>query len=208
MLPAIYQTPTAIVLVAGGLLACFYGYRMFRLVLALYGFLIGAFAASSIFGASDTGPMLVAALVGGLIGAGVLFAAYFIGMSLVGAVLGAVAANILFSVADREPHVLAVVLAAIAGAVGAMYLQRYVIIIGTGFGGAWTLIVGVMALLGDATARTAAASGDVWVMYPLDPAPGQRWVPYVWVVLGLVGTVVQLGWTGGDKGRVGKRKKK
>jgi hypothetical protein len=208
MLPAIYQTPTAIVLVAGGLLACFYGYRMFRLVLALYGFIIGAFAASSIFGASDTGPMLVAALVGGLIGAGVLFAAYFIGMSLVGAVLGAVAANLLFSVADREPHVLAIVLAAVAGAVGAMYLQRYVIIIGTGFGGAWTLIVGVMALLGDATARTAAASGDVWVMYPLDPAPGQRWVPYAWVLLGLVGTAVQLGWTGGDKGRVGKRKKK
>jgi hypothetical protein len=208
MLPAIYQTPTAVVLVAGGLLACFYGYRMFRLVLALYGFIIGAFAASSIFGASDTWPMLVAALVGGLIGAGVLFAAYFIGMSLVGAVLGAVAANILFSVADREPHVLAIVLAAIAGAVGAMYLQRYVIIIGTGFGGAWTLIVGVMALVGDATARTAAASGDVWVMYPLDPAPGQRWVPYVWLVLGLVGTAVQLGWTGGDKGRVGKRKKK
>ena len=208
MLPAIYQTPTAIVLVAGGLLACFYGYRMFRLVLALYGFIIGAFAASSIFGASDTGPMLVAALVGGLIGAGVLFAAYFIGMSLVGAVLGAVAANILFAAADREPHVLAIVLAAVAGAVAAMYLQRYVIIIGTGFGGAWTLIVGAMALLGDATARTAAASGDVWVMYPLDPAPGQRWVPYVWVLLGLVGTVVQLGWTGGDKGRVGKRKKK
>ena len=24
---------------------------------------------------------------------------------------------------------------------------------------------------------TAAAAGNVWVAYPLDPAPGQRWVP-------------------------------
>jgi hypothetical protein len=195
-------------LTVGGAVSCFYGYRWFRFVLGVAGFLIGAAAASSIFGASDTGPMLVAALVGGLIGAGVLFAAYFIGVSIVGAGLGALVANLLFAVADREPHALAIVLGAIAGAVGAMYLQRYVIIIGTGFGGAWTLIVGVMALLGDATARTAAASGDVWVMYPLDPAPGQRWVPYAWAVLGLVGTAVQLGWTGGGKGRVGKRKKK
>jgi hypothetical protein len=89
-----------------------------------------------------------------------------------------------------------------------MYLQRYFIIVGTGFGGAWTLIVGAMALIGDRRAMSAAAAGDVWVAYPLDPAPGQRWVPIAWIVLGLIGTAVQLGWTGGEKGRVVKRRKK
>jgi hypothetical protein len=97
---------------------------------------------------------------------------------------------------------------AITGAAAAMYLQRYFIIVGTGFGGAWTMIVGVMAMIGDETAMAAAAAGDVWVAYPLDPAPDQQWVPYAWLALGAIGTGVQLGITGGEKGRVGKRKKK
>jgi len=67
---------------------------------------------------------------------------------------------------------LVVVFFSVAGAAAAMYLQRYFIIVGTAFGGAWTMIVGAMALIGDRAAMTAAASGDVWVAYPLNPAPG------------------------------------
>jgi len=48
----------------------------------------------------------------------------------------------------------------------------------------------------------------VWVASPLKPAPGREWLPLVWIVLGLIGTGVQMGWTGGEKGRVGRRKKK
>ncbi|MBI4485694.1 MAG: hypothetical protein HY655_06750, partial [Acidobacteria bacterium] len=76
------------------------------------------------------------------------------------------------------------------------------------FGGAWTMIVGAMAAVGDRAALEAAASGNVWVAYPLDPAPGQRWVPLAWLALGAIGTGVQLGITGGEKGRVGKRRRK
>ena len=208
MLPASYQLPAALVLVLGGVVACFFGYRLFRIVLAIFGFILGALTASSVFGVSDTGPMLMAAAIGGLIGAGLLFAAYFVGVALVGAGLGAMVANMAFAASDQSPHVLAVVLSSMAGAALAMYLQRYVIIVGTGFGGAWTLIVGALAIAGNEAAMAAAAGGDVWVAYPLDPAPGQRWVPIAWVLLALIGTVVQLGWTGGEKGRVGRRRKK
>ena len=208
MLPATYQMPAAVVLLVGGIIACFFGYRLFRIVLAIFGFILGALAASSVVGVSDTGPMLIAAAVGGLVGAGLLIAAYFVGVAVVGAGLGAVVANLFSSFSNRDPHVLAVVLCAIAGAVGAMYLQRYFIIVGTAFGGAWTLIVGAMALVGNPRAMTAAAAGNVWVAYPLNPAPGERWVPIAWIVLGLVGATVQLGWTGGEKGRIGRRKKK
>lgn len=208
MLPASYQVPAALVLLLGGTIACFFGYRLFRIVLAIFGFIVGALAASSIFGASDTGPMLVAAVVGGLLGAGILIGAYFVGVALVGAGLGALVANLAFSASDKDPGILVVIALSVLGAVAAMYLQRYFIIVGTGFGGAWTLIVGAMALIGDRRAMSAAAAGDVWVAYPLDPAPGQRWVPIAWIVLGLIGTAVQLGWTGGEKGRVVKRRKK
>ncbi len=208
MLPASYQVPAAIVLLLGGVIACFFGYRLFRIVLAIFGFILGAFLASSVFGASDTGPMLAAAAVGGLLGAGILFLAYFVGVALAGAGIGAVIANVALTAGERDPSVLVVVLCSVVGAAAAMYLQRYFIIVFTAFGGAWTLIVGAMALVGDRAARTAAASGDVWVAYPLNPAPGRLWVPIVWIVLGLIGAGVQLGITGGEKGRVGKRKKK
>ena len=207
MLPASYQLPAAIILLLGGIIACFYGYRLFRTVLAIAGFLLGAFAASSIFGVSDTGPMLVAALVGGLIGAGVLFAAYFVGVAIFGAGLGATIAHLL-AFGQGDPPFLLVVGCAIAGAVGSMYLQRYFIIVATAFGGAWTLIVGAMAIIGDRRAMAAAASNDVWVLYPRDPAPGQRWVPIAWLVLGAIGAWVQLGYTGGEKGRVGPRRRR
>ena len=208
MLPASYQLPAAIVLLVGGIVGCFFGYRLFRIVLAIFGFILGALAASSIFGVSDTGPMVVAAGLGGLFGAGILFAAYFVGVALIGAGLGAVIANLLLAAGDRDPHFLAIVFFSIAGAAAAMYLQRYFIIVGTGFGGAWTMIVGAMALVGDQTALAAAASGDVWVAYPLNPAPGQRWVPLAWLALGAIGAGVQLGITGGEKGRVVRRRKK
>lgn len=208
MLPVSYQIPAAIVLLLGGVVACFFGYRFFRIVLAIFGFILGALAASSVMGPSDSTPMIVAAATGGLIGAGILFAAYFVGVALIGAGLGAAAASAGLAMTDREPTVVVVVLCAVAGAVISTYLKRYVIIAGTGFGGAWTVIVGALALVGNQVALEAARSGQVWVAYPLDPAPGRRWVPVAWIVLGGLGTLVQLGWTGGERGRVGRRKKK
>ena len=208
MLPATYQIPATLVLLLSGVIACFFGHRLFRVVLALFGFIIGALAASSVVGSSSSTYMLVAAIAGGLAGAGLLTAAYFVGVALLGAALGATVANIVFALFSREPSVLMLVLFSTGGAVLSMYVQRYVIIVGTAFAGAWTLIVGGMGLAGDRLARTAAAAGTVWVAYPLDPAPGRTWVLVAWVVLGLAGCAVQLGWTGGSRGRVVGRRRK
>jgi Domain of unknown function (DUF4203) len=208
MLPASYQMPAALVLLVGGIVACFFGYRLFRIVLAIFGFILGALVASSLFGTSDTAWMLGAALLGGLVGMGLLTAAYFVGVALLGASLGALFANVVVPLVWHDPHFLVVVVCALAGAIASMYLQRYVIIFGTGFGGAWTLIVGTLALIGNRAAMSAAMTGDVWVLYPLNPAPGLQWVKYAWVILGIIGAAVQLGWTGGEKGRVRRKKKK
>ena len=54
MLPASYATPAAAILTVGGLLACFAGYRLFRLVLGLYGFILGAIVTTSFIGAQST----------------------------------------------------------------------------------------------------------------------------------------------------------
>jgi hypothetical protein len=201
---AIDQVPAAALLLLGGLVVCFFGRKLFRVSLAIVGFVIGAGAASSVFGVSDRLPMMIAGIIGGMIGAGILYAAYYIGVALVGAALGAVAANLGFSLAQTEPPVLAVVLCAVAGAVAATYLQRYFVIVGSGFVGALMIVHGALGLVGKQLGLPTPSA--VWVVYPFDPVPGNRWVPIAWVVTALMGIAVQLGWTGGEKGRVGRGK--
>jgi hypothetical protein len=192
MLPASLQLPAAIVLVLGGLLSCFAGYRVFRIVLGLYGFILGALLASSLMGTDQKMWMVVAAIGGGVVGALVLIGAYFIGVALIGGAFGALAANVLWSAFGSEPHVFMVIIFSISGALGALALQRYVIIVSTAFGGAWTTIVGALALSSDRTAVSAAGRNDVWLAYPMSPAPGQYWILIVWIALGIAGVIAQL----------------
>ncbi|MCU1384497.1 MAG: hypothetical protein JWL71_3194 [Acidobacteria bacterium] len=199
MLPQSYELPAAIVLVLAGALSCVAGYRLFKFVLGLYGFVLGAMLASSAMGVTNTTGMIVASLVGGICGALLLMFAYFVGIALVGAGLGALIAHVAWSSVGKggDPPAMAVVVLSILGSIGAMFLQRYVIIVSTAFGGAWTAIVGALAIAGERSAAAkAAAATDVWILYPTSPAPGQAWVPVAWILLGLIGTGVQLGITG------------
>jgi len=141
--------------------------------------------------------MVLGAIVGGVIGALVLTLAYFAGIALVGAGLGALVAHVAWTQAGRvDPPAAAVIALSIAGAIAAMLLQRYVIILGTAFGGAWTIILGVLALAGDRRAARAASTGGVWILYPFSPGDGRQWIPIAWIALGVVGAAVQWGMTG------------
>lgn len=199
MLPASFQAPAAVILLAGGLISCFAGYRVFRVVLGIYGFIIGALFASGIVGPENTLWMIVAAIGGGIVGALILIAAYFVGVALLGAGIGALVASLIWAALGREPGAIVVILFAVAGALGALALQRYVIIGATAFGGAWTIIVGALALSGTTVAVDASARNNVWLAYPMNPAPGNYWVLLVWLALGVTGVVVQLAVTA--KGR-------
>jgi len=196
MLPHAYELPAAIGLMIGGALACFAGYRLFRIVLGLYGFILGAMIMSSMVGVNNPTAMLVGAVVGGLIGAVALGFAYIVGIALAGAALGAAIAHLAWApFAGADPPMLALVVPAIAGAVGAMVVQRYMIVVCTAFGGAWTIVVGAVNVL---AARGVPSGGtlNAWILYPASIGD-QRWAPYAWFVLGVIGASVQLsraGW--------------
>ena len=96
MLPAPYGILATLTLVVGGAVSCFAGYRLFRVVLAIYGFILGALIASQMMSANSTAAMILGALVGGLIGAAVLTLAYFVGIALVGAGLGALVVHVMW----------------------------------------------------------------------------------------------------------------
>jgi Domain of unknown function (DUF4203) len=191
MLPASLQMPAAVILLLGGLLACFAGYRVFRIVLGIYGFILGVLLASSIVGTEHTVWTVLASLGIGALGALVLILLYFVGVALLGAAMGALVANAIWASIAGEPHVIVVIVLAIAGALVALALQRYVIIVMTAFGGAQTVVVGAAAILGNrAAAETAART--VFTVYPFDPMPGTSMDAGASLILGIVGVLVQL----------------
>src|SRR5262245_19358304 len=112
MLPHGYELPVAVFLLVSGAITCFAGYRLFRIVLAIYGFILGAMLASSVVGVSNSVGMVVAAVTGGVVGALILILAYFIGIALVGAGLGVLITHVIWSqMATEDPAAVAIALA-------------------------------------------------------------------------------------------------
>lgn len=203
MLPHGYEQPAAILLLLGGVLACFAGHRLFRIVLGIYGFIIGAMVASSIVGVNSPTGMLVAAGLGGLLGSVVMVFAWFVGVSLVGAGIGVLLAHFVWTqIASGDPPAMAIIAVAVAGAIGAMFIQKYVIVVGTAFAGAWTILLSASSWMAKAEPGLTRGASDteVWIFYPTT-APGPRWMPIAWVGLGLLGAAVQLSMTRGKKKR-------
>lgn len=197
MFPVSFQMPVGMLLIAAGLVACFAGFRLFRIVLGIFGFILGWLVVSSAMGSEQTLWMLLAAVGGGLVGALILILGYFVGVALIGGLIGAGAANVLWATFDREPGIIAVMVLAVIGALGALALQRYVIVVTTAFAGAQTAIVGAAAAL--LAGRTPGTAQAVYRVYPLDPLPATRWDLIAFIVLGILGVATQLGVTGKGK---------
>jgi len=186
-----FQIPVAIILLAGGLLACFLGYRLLRLVLAIYGFVAGVIVTTMFVGQFETWAAALVTIAGGLAGTLVAILAYLVGVGLLGAAVGAVVVNVQWAAENSEPNVWLVVGVSLVGALGALALRRYVIILGTSFGGAWSALVGGLALAGN-SAAVAAAAGNLQQLFPLAPARSQIEFVVAWCVLGGLALVVQL----------------
>jgi hypothetical protein len=206
VLPTSYATGAAAVFLVGGLLACFAGYRLFRLVLGLFGFLLGAMITTSIYGESSAWTLVIAAIVGGLIGAVLMITAYFVGVGLVGAGLAALALHLAWRLVGGDPPTIVLVIVCVIGALGALSVARYVAIFGTALAGSWTMMVGAAALMGDKAALAATSARDIWVLYPLDPLPGRWWVVPVWAIVAVAGVLVQLATTTKGAGRKAPKK--
>jgi hypothetical protein len=192
MVPGAYATPTAVIFVIGGLFTCFAGYRLFRVVLALYGFLAGALIASHIPSSANTWTTLMALVAGGVVGALVMFFAYFVAVGLVGAGLAAMVLHYVWKFIGGDPPTLLLVVVCVVGAVIALQIQRWAVAFGTSIAGSWTALVGVMALMGNPKALIAASAPNIWVVYPIDLMPPTLWMMLAWIALAAIGFVVQL----------------
>ena len=185
------HVPVAIILLVAGVVSCFLGYRLFRWMLALYGFVGGAYLVSLLLDVPSPWAAALIVVGGGLTGAAILIMTYLAGLAVLGAGLGALALSLTWTPVYGEPRTGLLVLACLVGAVISVALQRYVIIVWTAFGGAWIGLIGAFALAGHGRAL-AVASGDVWQVYPLAPANGQVLFAISWFILGCLASFLQL----------------
>ena len=182
--------PVAIILLAGGLVSCFYGYRLLRVLLAVYGFVGGIVLAVQFGGQIELWATVALTIGAGVAGAALAVVAYLAGVALLGAAAGALLVNTAWTSATTEPGLWLMLGVCLGGALAALVVRRYVIIVATSFGGSWAALVGGLALAGN-SAAAAATAGDVRQLYPLAPADTQVAFAVAWYVLAVVALVVQ-----------------
>jgi uncharacterized membrane protein len=196
MFPDTFHMPVAIILLGGGFLACFLGYRLFRFILLGYGLVTGVVLVSQLnLNFPETWMVITATIIGGLIGAALFLAVYFVGVAVAGAGLGVLAVHLVWTQRSDDPHLLVIILMAIVGVFLAMVFQRYVIILVTSFTGALLSLVAVIALLGHVNITEA----EVRTLEVLKRISEERAVLFAWLVLSLLGVFVQLRKTSAGK---------
>jgi len=189
---------------AVGLVNCLYGYRLFKLMLAVGGLLGGGLLAGGLMYAwteGSTAAALGAGLLGGGIGAALLVLLYYLGLFVFGAGLGVLLAAGAFSTAGMLAPVFALVAAGVIGGVAALLLQRLVIVLATAFGGAAGVVAGTLFFLQPALLQRMLRRPEALDTEHL------LWLA-AWGALGIAGVVMQLAVTARKKPEEPKEKER
>lgn len=144
---------TGIILLVIGLIACFFGKRLYRVVLALFGFAVGFYGASAALAQQSDVIRIVGAIIAGLVVAFIFWSLYKFAYVLFGLFLGLALGVVIASAfnLDDAIYLVVVVVLAVIGAVVGSQLADTMIRLATAFGGASQVISGLGA--------TAAALG-------------------------------------------------
>ncbi|MCC6611928.1 MAG: DUF4203 domain-containing protein [Anaerolineae bacterium] len=139
---------TGIILLAIGLIACFYGKRLYRVVLALFGFIAGYYAAWAALVQQSDVVQVVGAIIVGLVVAFVFWSLYKAAHVLFGAFLGLALGTVIANAfnLDGVVYLVVVVVLAIIGALIGISLADMMIRLATAFGGASQAVSGLAAI--------------------------------------------------------------
>lgn len=146
-----YLQMGAILSIVLGLISCFAGYRLFRVVLAIAGFFIGAAVAGGLFWTflpqQPEFLAVIVGLVGGIIGAVFLGFFYFAGVFVAGVALGVLLGSIIPVNMGWQRVLVSIILGLLCGVL-ALALQKLLIVVATAFIGSWAVLGGLALLLG------------------------------------------------------------
>ena len=170
-----------------GALQCFFGYRIFKFLLGLFGFLLGSVLAAAI-GFNFTQEVVVVflfGLVGGFIGAALMTVLYFVGVFVIGSFFGGILGVVLYAVAESNPDPAPLLILAVIAGVIALIFQKFMIIVSTGFGGSWMVVTGI--------AYFGTQAINISNLNQIFRPDGSHLYAIIlcWLALGIVGVIVQ-----------------
>ena len=173
-----------------GIVQCFYGYRIFNILLGIIGFIFGG-VLLGVVGMQLSGNLLIgliAGLVGGVVGAALLVALHFLGVFIIGATLGAlVSAIVLAFIGMSGAWIIMVPFAVLGGAI-ALFVRKPMIIISMALVGASSVVVGALGIYTYATTGVKSQTE----LFAVDTANPSSIVALVaWGILSIVGIVFQ-----------------
>jgi hypothetical protein len=175
---------SAIIAIFVGMLSCFQGYRFFRVVLGLVGFIIGFNLGLSLIAAYQELLRIAVGVGFGLVGTALLTWLYVFGIVVAGAILGAtltIAALLAFNIQDNAVLGMAAIVGLIVGGLLALLFNKWIIVVSTAFNGAALILYGVSLLIPGL--MEVNSSRPVQIQSPF--------VFVVWFVLGLAGFAFQ-----------------
>jgi len=185
--------------VALGAAFCFVGYRLFMVMLPIWGFFagfwLGAAAVSLLFGAGFLATLTawVVGFAAGLVGAVFSYLFYLVGIAIVSAAFGAALGTGLMGVFGFETGLLVSLVAlvcavVVAGLVLRFNIQKYAITAITAIGGANAILAGVLLLLGRVPLGSFATGGGT-----IKPILQDSWFWLIaWLAVAVIGFVVQI----------------
>ncbi|HEX2860020.1 MAG TPA: DUF4203 domain-containing protein [Lacunisphaera sp.] len=182
-----------------GVLDCFFGYRIFKVTLALVGGLLGLAAGHGITVALGLGqgPQIVAMTTGALLGAGLAFLLYIAAVFVAGFGFGATLGMLLLANYHQMVSLLTGVVMGIIGGFLAVKAQRVLIVLSTALLGSFRTIL----------ALAYFTSQLDWLYYFRQPdqmpalIEGNGWMFPSILALAAIGTVAQLELGGGRESR-------
>jgi len=174
---------------AWGLLDCFFGYRVFKLTIAVLGGFVGAVLGHALAAATglDSTAAIVAMVVGALVGAGVAFLMYLAAVFLAGFGFGLTLGVLLLARLDHSAAVIGGVVLGLIGGLVAVKLQKALIVLSTALLGATRAVL----------ALSFFTHGTGWLYYYAQPAQipalldGHAWMFPAILVLAVIGAIVQ-----------------
>lgn len=190
----------ALVAIVIGAIACFFGYRVYRILFAVLGFAFGALLGLALAGSLALAPdqqtivRIILGVLGGIVGASLAWFLNMVFIFLLGAGIGALVGSgiALAANADNTVQLIIIVVLAIVVGIIAVALQKPFIIVATAFGGAQLIVSGVAQLLSGGVTSVVFNPLSVLERGVLQSmAPVSILMVVSWLVLGIVGIFVQ-----------------
>lgn len=138
-----------IIVILIGVAMLFWGYPLFRVWLAIAGFMFGTVVGNmigSLYLPGDPWPIVLAIIVG-LLFAVLAFAIYRLGAVLIGAALGAIFLSLILGLLGVAPAWWIYLIGAVLGAILAGLMVVPFIILASSFNGAYVIMVGIFSLI-------------------------------------------------------------